>query len=431
MKLNPTYEAITYGYRNMDTGKMYPGFHKTKEEHDGYVFSSQDSDLLLAHQFGRLQKVILWRGTVSECITLEHYILKNNNAISNDMFYNKSVGGGVGLVKDFSNLTKQMKKIADNWVAGKDPVWETAEHDVDVDDCIEVKKQIDSGYYQKILQEVEYILALPKNQVREEVYDPKHVEAIRNEMLHNTSKAREVVKPIIVVVFPDGRMEIIDGNHTIRAAHEANWSKIEVVYINSTAFNNKQCNIDWFGYYMNHTDLKKKGNTDGDCKKAIIRFSATHPQYELGSTDFKDAFIKAYSFFWNNIKIAKNIGSVIRDIATQKAMADHNFKLYSDSELNAIVSKEEAKDPEMGVVSISASSCYNSGVGAVINKMGELSEKLNKRCTKGMLVISCRSYEDFQKKDQYNDKLKRNMKLYFPADVTVKVKWLKEFVKTK
>lgn len=431
MKLKSVYEAITYGYRNMDNGKMYPGFHKTKEEDDGYIFSSQDKELLLAHQFGRLQKVILWRGTISECITLEHYILKSNNAITNASFYNKSVGGGVGLVKDFSNLTKQMKSIAEKWVAGEDPVWETAEHDVDIDDCIEVKKKIESGYYQKVLQDVEYILALPKNQVREEVYDPKHVEEIRNEMLHNTNKARELVKPIIVVVFPDGRMEIIDGNHTIRAAFEAKWTKIDVVYINSTAFNNKQCNIDWFGYYMNHTDEKKKGNTDGDCKKAIIRFSTTHPQFELGSPDFKDAFIKAYSYFWTKVKISKNIDSVIRHLDTQKAMADHNFKLYSETELRAIVDKEQRNNSQLAVVSISASSCYNSGIGAIINKMGEITEETGTVCSEGLIVVSCRSFEDYQKKNEYSDKLKRNLKLYVKDDMKIRVKWLKEFIKTK
>jgi hypothetical protein len=431
MKLNPIYEALTYGYRNMDNGKLYPGFHKTKEEHDGYIFSSKDEELETAHQFGRLEKVILWRGSVEECITLEHYILKNNNAITNDLFYNKSVGGGVGLVKDFSNLTDVMKTIANEWVKGTDPVWETAQHDVDVDDVKEIKSKIDSGFYIKILQDVVTILALPKNQVREEVYDPKHVEDIKNEMLNNTAKAREVVQPVIVVVFPDGRMEIVDGNHTIRAAHEAGWTKIKVIYINSTDFNNKQCNIDWFGYYMNHQEMKKKGNTDGDCKKAIARYTTTHPQFELGTHDFKESFMKAYSFFWTRVKIAKCIESVMRHQATQQAMANHNFKLYSDSELKAIVQKEESKDSELAVVSISASSCYNSGLGAILNKMGEISEKSGKRCTKGTIIVSCRSYDDYINKSGHDGKLKRNLKLYAPDGVEIKTKWLKEFVKTK
>jgi hypothetical protein len=431
MKLNSVYEALTYGYRNMDNGKLYPGFHKTKEENDGYVFSSLDEELKSAHQFGRLEKVILWRGTVSECITLEHYILKSYSAITNENFYNKSVGGGIGLVKDFSNLTDTMKNIANDWVSGTDPVWETAQHDVDIEDVKKIKTQIETGFYVKILQDVGTILALPKNQVREEVYDPKHVEDIKNEMLNNTAKAREVVQPIIVVVFQDGRMEIIDGNHTIRAAHEAGWTKIKVVYINSTDFNNKQCNIDWFGYYMNHKELKKKGNTDGDCKKAVARYALSHPQFPIGTEDFKQSFMKAYDLFWNRIKIAKCIESVMRDQATQQAMADHNFKLYSDKELKDIVTKEENKDSELAVVSISASSCYNSGLGAILNKMGEMSDKLDKRCEKGLIIISCRSFEDYKNKNAYQNKLNRNLKLYGAANIQIKTKWLKEFVKTK
>ena len=431
MKLNAIYEAVTYGWTNMDNQMLYPGFHKTKEEHDGYVFSSQDKDLDTAHQFGRLRKVILHRGTVAECITLEHYILKNNNAIKNPKFYNKSVGGGVGLVKDFSNLTPEMIKIAEDWVNGIEPVWEIAKSKIDKQDCRNIKQQIEDGFFQKILQDVPYILSLPKNQVREEVYDPKHVQDIKEEMMNNVTKAREVVKPVIVVVHADGSLEIIDGNHTIRAASEAGWTKIKVIYINASYFNYKQCNIDWFGYFMNHTDEKKKGNTDGDCKKAIARFSSTHPEYEIGSQDFKDAFCDAYNDFWTNQKIAKSIKSVIDNLATQQAMVDHNFKLYSDSELKKIVTDEEDKDPELAVVSIAASSCYNSGVGAVLNKMGELTDKLDKRCVKGMMVVSCRSFEDYQKKTEYNDKLKRNLKNYVTGDINIKVKWLKEFVKTK
>ncbi len=431
MKLNPIYEAVTYGWTNMDNKMLYPGFHKTKEEHDGYIFSSLDKDLETAHQFGKLRRVTLHRGTVAECITLEYLILKSNDAIKNPKFYNKSVGGGVGLDKTFSVLTPEMIKIAKDWVNGIEPVWEIAKSKVDKEDCKKVKRQIESGFYQKILQDVQYILSLPKNQVREEVYDPKHVQEIKEEMLNNVTRAREIVNPIIVIVHEDGSLEIIDGNHTIRAASEAGWTKIKVIYINASDFNYKQCNIDWFGYYMNQVDEKKKGNTDGDCKKAIARFSVSHPEYDISSQDFKDAFCDAYNDFWSNQKIAKSIKSVIDNLATQKAMADHNFKLYSDAELSAIVAEEESKDPEMGVISISASSCYNSGVGAIINKMRQVGKKIGKRCVKGMIVVSCRSFEDYQKKSEYKEALEENLSGYVLNDVNIKIKWLKEFVKTK
>ena len=119
--MNSNYEAITYGWRNIENGKMYIGYHKTSDIDDGYIFSSEFEEVKNAWEWGKLRRSILYVGSQSVAITLENFLLKHVNANINDLFYNRSVGGGEGCVKDFSNLTEEVKKIGLNWIEGIDP----------------------------------------------------------------------------------------------------------------------------------------------------------------------------------------------------------------------------------------------------------------------------------------------------------------------
>jgi len=86
------YSGITYGWRNIDNGKMYIGYHKTTEVDDGYIFSTEDVDANEAWEYGRLEQHILYKGDQSVAITLENFLLKHVDAIKNPKFYNRSVG---------------------------------------------------------------------------------------------------------------------------------------------------------------------------------------------------------------------------------------------------------------------------------------------------------------------------------------------------
>lgn len=423
MKLNPIYEAITYLWVDMDNGKLYLGFHKTDEENDGYVFSSEDESLNDAWTYGRLRRHVVYRGTVSECITLENFTLKEFDATKNPLFYNKSKGGGVGCVRDFSNLSEELKQHSINCILGNFPIYEEVDTDVDVEQCKRIKVNIDNTRY-KIHQreDTNYIYSLPRNQVREEAIDPEHVAKIKDKMLDNPAKARMHISPIIVIVFPDGSMQLIDGNHTIRAAHDMDWKTISVIYINSSEFNDKKCNIDWFGYWMNHREQVTKGNESSDLRKAIMNYTNTHPHLKLGTEEFKLSFMKGYSEIWSKKQIAATLKSVKSQLETLEQIKKNNFKIYSDSELKKIVDTKQKENPNVAVISIAASTCMNAGVGGVANKMGGMDN------WEAIMVISYRHMDDYLNRKVYKKKLKDSMLRLHPK-CNVTLEYLEPFIK--
>lgn len=367
------YDAITYGWRNIENGKMYIGYHKTNEQYDGYVFSSEDEEANLAWSYGKLKRSILYRGKQSVAITLENFLLKSVSANKNDQFYNKSVGGGEGCVADFSNLTEKDKKVGLDWIQGIDPVYETTQSKINKAEMQLLCYHVKNGKYRiHPAERVVFIHKLSRNQVRLNVIEHEHKEAIVERMKDDPAAARKNVSPVIVCVHDNGHREVIDGNHTIDAAHDAGWLEIPVIYINYSEFKFKQENIDYFGYMMNHEEKIKKANSKDDLKQAIMRFTHSHKELTIGTEDFKEAFIDAYGEFWSKKQIVKSIDSVKDHIETLEAMKNRNFKVYSKKELKEISDGYAEKHPGHAVISITSGSCYNAGVGAVANKSGEL-----------------------------------------------------------
>lgn len=421
------YDAITYGWRNIENGKMYIGYHKTSEQYDGYIFSSEDEEANLAWSYGKLKRSILYRGKQSIAITLENFLLKSVNAHKNDQFYNRSVGGGEGCVKDFSNLTDAIKKVGLDWIQGIDPVYATAKSKIDKAEMQLICEHIKKGKYQIHIEKVKEIRKLPRNQVRLNVIEQDHKDAIVERMKDDPAAARENVSPVIVCVHDNGYREIIDGNHTIDAAAEAGWLEIPVIFINYSEFKQKQENIDYFGYMMNHEGKIKKPNSKDDLKQAIMRFTESHKQYTIGNDDFKEAFIDAYGEFWSKKQIAKSIDSVKDHIETLEAMRNRNFKVYSKRELKAITDQYAEKHPGCAVISITSGSCYNAGVGAVANKAGELDT------WDAIMVVSHRTlneYNFWKKKGGSQDKLNAAM-ARMHSNLKCKVVVLPAFTETK
>lgn len=419
------YEAILYGWRNIENGKMYIGYHKTTDVDDGYIFSTEDEEAHLAWSYGKLERTIIYRGKQSVCITLENYILKKEKANKNPMFYNKSVGGGVGCVKDFSNLTNSVKKLAEDWVVGKVVDRETSVSQVDKEEIKVLAEDIRNGRYKTINDErVSIICALPRNQVRFNVVDNQHVSDIADKMKDNPAKARQNISPVIVMVDGNGRKEVIDGNHTVFAADQAGWIEVPVIYINSSEFKNKQANIDYFGYCMNHQEKLKKPNDNQDLKRAIVNFNNTHKDYVLGTEDFKDAFKQAYGEFWTNKQISQSMVSVKKMLETEEQIRKNNFKVYSHRELVNKVKELEMQNPGTAVISITSGSCFNAGIGAVLNKAGGLD------VWEGIMIITHRNMHEYQTYKHSKAKLKAAMQRIDPR-MNIKVVELPSFVNTK
>lgn len=417
-----TYNAITYGWRNIKNNKFYIGYHKTNEEWDGYITSSENQEMREAWSNGYLKRTVLFKGTVEQAITFENYILKDVNAIRNSDCYNNSVGGGVGC-QSFDIITDDMKKIADRWLSGKDlPVKKQSglsNHKL----LISIKNKIKKGHYVAIEQSTEEIYNLPKNQVRFENIDPKHVEEIRDQMM-DPSRARKYIQPVIVVVKGDGSMLLLDGNHTVTAAYLAGWVSIPVIYINSSELEDSQANYDAFGLMMNHQPLIKKPNDKESCKRAIINLINNLGDINIYSQKFRDICIEELSYFYSPKRIASNIDSVLKILKEEEDIRKYNFKKYSKSEIEFETLILERKNPTKAVISITSDSSYNAGVGAILNKMGGMD------CWEGIMLISHRNMHEYQRRDEHHSKLTEALKRIHP-DCKVKIQYLSAFVNTK
>lgn len=392
------FNAIVYGWRNLENGKMYLGFHKTKDIHDGYINSSEDAELQTAWSYGLMQRHILWRGTVAECITLENYALKYaKSELDWDQFYNKSVGGGTGIVKDFSNLTDEMRLVVTQFMLGTDPTPPELDQFETFD--VELVQRIADGVkgrlYDRISSDTTEIFNLPRNQVRMSIIHEDKVDQIADRMREDPATARQNVEPVIVLIYEDGSRVVIDGNHTINAAKRAGWTEVDVTYINFSDFDFNQANVDAFGYEMNHEEKIKTPNSSKDCQQAIIKIYedlvAKGTKFNVDSVTFRDTVIDQLSArrWWTKQMISANHKRAVIRIKQDILNAGRNFKKWRKTDIDKLVKGIESRDPNLAVVSITSGSLYNSGVGAILNKMAGMETK------RGKIIVTHANIEDY------------------------------------
>ena len=408
------FEAFVYGWRNIENGKMYIGFRKNSEVHDGYVFSSEDEELREAWSLGLLKRSILFRGTQQEAITMERKLLKYADARRNNKFYNRSNGGGAG-IRDYNTISDEEAKVGIDWINGIDPVevsdiFNLVDRDL-VDDLWDAVKE---GKFERKEIPTSIIATYGQNQVRLIMIDPKHVKSISERMLHDPSEARKNISPIIVCVSDDGTNTIIDGNHTSRAVIEAGWTSAPVIFINSSEFYNKQSNIDHFGIIANYNPKIKKPNSTQDCQRAIINLYANNlkqhdSEFTLLTGDkFKTTCEEVLYPEWTKSQIANNLKEAIKRIKTDAAHAELNFQIYSKPELAAIVRKFSEKNEGVAVITVTSSSIYNAGVGGILNKMGEMDN------WEGLIITHHAGFTDYEDWGDDERKLKNAMKRIHP-----------------
>ena len=424
------FSAIVYGWRNLENGKMYLGFHKTKDIHDGYINSSEDTELQTAWSYGLMQRHILWRGTIAECITLENYALKYAKSnLDWDRFYNKSVGGGVGIVKDFSNLTDVMKEDVLLFMSGGSPV--PPELDImeifDLDLVARVAEGVRSGAYPRVAEKTDEIFALPRNQVRMNEIIEEKIEQITDRMREDPASARKNVEPVIICRYEDGSRVIIDGNHTINAAKRAGWTEVDVVYINFSDFDFNQANVGRFGNEMNHEEKIKTPNSSKDCQQAIIDMYMglveKGVKVEVESEYFKNSVIKQLSArkWWTKKMISSNHKRAVTRIKQDILNAGRNFKKWRKKDIDKLIKDTESLDPGLACVSITSGSLYNSGVGAILNKMAGMNTK------RGKIIVTHADIDQYDHWSSSKQKFENAMKAV-RDDYTVEIEVLDCFV---
>lgn len=423
------FQAFVYGYRNQANGMMYIGFRKSGDENDGYLFSSIDPNLKSAWGLGDLRRSILYRGDSATAITMERKLLKYADARRNDKFYNKSNGGGAG-IRDYTTITDEEAKVGIDWINGIDPV--EAKPDifnlVDQELVDELWEAVKEGKFDVYETPTEEIAGYAQNQVRLIMIDPQHVRNIADRMRYDPAEARKSISPIVVCVSKDGTRTIIDGNHTSRAIVDAGWPSAPVIFINSSEFLDKQSNIDHFGIIANHNPKIKKPNSSQDCQRAIINLYANNLKdidndfQLLVSEKFKTTCESVLYPQWTKSQISANLIKAIDRIKTDAATAELNFQTYSKPELDALLRQIRDKDEELPVVSVTSGSIYNAGLGAILNKAGEMD------AWKGIIVTHHAGITDYENWGDAEVKLKKAMKRVHP-DMKIKYVVLDSFKK--
>jgi hypothetical protein len=415
-----SFQAFVYGYVNINNGKRYIGYRGSSEIHDGYVFSSEDPELREAWSLGLLRRSILARGTKSHMITMERKLLKYIDARRNDNWYNKSNGGGKD-IKTYTTISDEEAKVGIDWINGIDPVEERNIFDlVDIELVDSIWKDVQEGKYEVIEVPTDVIKTFKHNQVRLVLLDHAHAEVIADHMMHDPAEARKNISPIIVCVDENGLMWIIDGNHTSKAIVKAGWTSAPVIYINKSVFLNNQSNVDRFGYIANHNPKIKKPNSKSDCQRAIINLYmnglAEHDdkEYNLLMGDrFKETCLDAFYPMWTNPQITANLGQARKRIKTDAAEAKLNFIRYSRPELETICKKYD--DSGVAAVTVTSGTIYNSGIGAIMNKMGGMGVQ------RGVIVTHHNNIDDYDSWSSSELKLKKAMELLHP---NVKVEYV-------
>lgn len=423
-------EAFVYGWKNVENGKMYVGYHKSKEINDGYVFSSENLELREAWSYGKMRRAILHKGSASECITMERAILKKFDARRTDQWYNGTNGGGEGL-GDWEAISDEDMAVAIDWVNGIEPEEEVTDiYNVgntelvrDIHDAISEREG-----YEVVSVPVEEILQYEQNQVRATMYNHDKTRAIAEQMKENPAQARELVSPIIVCVSDDNTNTIIDGNHTSRAVSMAGWTHADVVFLNFSEFENNQFNVDMFGSWANHDPIIKEGNLPIDCQRQIInmyaaKFEGSDEDFKILESDkFKETCLAYLCPLWTKRQVVNNLKNAITKIKTKDAEARLNFQTYTRQELDGIEKEYAAENPDRSTIVVSSSSCYNSGIGGILNKMQAEGGR------KGTIIIHHGNIKDYEARENSINRLKGTMQ-FLRDDVDVQFDVLSSFEK--
>ena len=222
-------EAYVYKLTNLKKKKHYGGYHKGKPS-EGYICSSENkefhSDFMEPNSQWFLE--VITYGDVEYCKSIEHRMLLESNASTNDEWYNYTNGGSTLSVPRV-NLVKSIAK--------------------------EIR---DTKSYKGVSAVYRKVKDIPKTrlQIREFTLDPEHVVRLRN--IINT---KQTLDHLIWVSIKDRTYrgmtgEIgVDGNHSIEASETSDFGSEgqmpNLAIPNSMLPNLTDDEIDLLAMYLN------------------------------------------------------------------------------------------------------------------------------------------------------------------------------------
>lgn len=371
---------VLYGITHLETHEKYIGVHHGDIFEHNYYSSSRNPHLTEAINKDMIERVILATGTKSDMYNMEYFFLSKYDAVNNPKFYNKSNGGGPGVVRTFKPKSALDKKIS-KWV--EKSVWEQKTSKSDAKELVKlwklVKEAIDGwktgGTKEYPVEEVSVhtLYLIDHNQARAVKIDQKKLVDL-TEAFRNPGIARKNITPVIVAVKDGKIVALVDGNHRVNAAHLADWDTYPVIKVDYELFKDKPFNVNYFGNLMNHVEAERKGNNLDDLIMRIRELHKEYPRYAINSDMFK-AIAKDVlggkntrdAGLWKNVDVTRkcdDLAKIDKELLARE-QSKKNFIEYTTSRLSTLwyQSKQFNDHP---VIFQTLDGVNNGGIGGAI-----------------------------------------------------------------
>lgn len=379
-----SYDAYLYEWTVNENGKKYLGYH-TGSVDDDYTQSSTDKEfqqILNDPNYSFTYKVMEY-GTTPEMRNREHQELKRVNAVTNDMYYNKSNGSPV---KECELVdTQKVQELYDDITTGAFPV---------------------------VYRPIEYHTSMEFNQVRDH-NDGDHQDSIRDRVNDNGT---EKCDPIIVFggFLPGGKDLRVDGNHTtwgIDRSKLTDKSKVKTIIVPSDRTQGwKESEVDLLGLMLNKQDKVYKSTSREDAiqylRRAVkrgldVRSAQNKLHLELAGTTIFD--------------INYAMRTVAKEVKQNKSLSTANWidwtsDPYCGKLKNKII---EYTDKD--------TCCMKMSSGAF--RLGKLQEEMTAKDKKKMLVLLYHPNETNKKKweDNGNKNIRKTIEHTVKDDIEITI----------
>lgn len=371
---------VLYGITQTETHEKYIGVHHGDIFEHNYYSSSRNPHLTEAVNNDKVERIILATGTKSEMYNMEYFFLSKFDAVNNDKFFNKSNGGGPGVVRTYRPKSALEKKIT-KWV--EKSVWPQKTSSSDSKELVslwsKVKESIDSwktgGTKEYPVEEVSVhtLYIIDHNQARAFKIDQKKLVDL-TEAFRNPGIARKNITPVIVAVKDGKIILLVDGNHRVNAAHLADWDTYPVIKVDYELFKDKPFNINYFGNLMNHVESERKGNNLDDLIMRIRDLHKEYPRYKIDSPMFKEIAKDVLggkntrvAGMWKNSDVARKCDDLAKlDKETMaREQSTKNFIDYTTSRLSTLWYQSKNFNEHPSIFQ-SLDGVNNGGIGGAI-----------------------------------------------------------------
>jgi hypothetical protein len=415
----------------LSPAKRYIGSHlSTVTIKDEEYFGSCDDPNFRIHRSNAwLKKVTVYEGTLAECRSLEHQLLVHYNATTNSEFYNSSNGGGYGVNKDYKHNPVDFQRIIDI-IDGKSFVQSKVQVNLslaDVDAMETLVEEVKSGVYPIKELPVSLLSVLEKSQARLFTYDKKNLDDLKLQFT-DPSEARKYLTPVSITVDADGNMvELVDGNHRLKAAEHNQWVTIPAYIIPVDKFEGNRQSITHYGNLMNDRKFISAGNSIDDLKKRIAGIAEVYTDIKKDSTAFKRIAVQQLSKLWPQSSIEYYCTDYEKRSEEARLRSNSNFQIYERSDLTAYANKLRFNcDVPCAIEVQQITKISGAGLGGILTMMADDSVK------KGIVLVHYPSYTDYLDRNKYINRVKQTLEFFFKDnEFDIEFKFLDPFTKGK